>query len=85
VRLSAPTLSGFSELFVFLFFRKFLPTNLVVRVEQSDRCMCVQAITFELYDLKARYLTCWFNLTLSRPRKEKMLLRWSVLSRVRAF
>ena len=52
MRLSAPTWSAFSELFVFLFFRKFLPTNLVVRVEQSDRCMCVQAITFEYMTLK---------------------------------
>jgi len=40
-----------------------LPTTLV---EQSDRCVCVGAITFELNDLSRICLACWFILILSR-------------------
>ena len=45
-------------------------SSLMVKVEQSVRCMrvCVRAITFEVDDLWSRYLACWFNFTLSTSR-----------------
>ena len=41
-----------------------LQTTLVVQVEQLVHCVCVRTITCERQDLLARYVSCWFILTL---------------------
>jgi len=47
-----------------------LLSTLVVRVEQSVRCvLCMQTVTFELwvtFSINVYCLSCWFTVTLSR-------------------
>jgi len=52
-----------TTVFIRLLQPEYLPTTLVIPVEQSIECVivCIRTITFQLDDLWFRYLSLWFK------------------------